>query len=321
MQIFAVAEHSRGELVSVSFELLNLANLIKGGGKSNAIVLSKNARVFAEQLAKYADKVWAIEDEAFENYNPELYIDVISQMMLRENKPALVLIGDTSFGKEFAPCLAVKLNAPVQTDVVGIDLSDGVSISKYISQGKVMIDMALRNSEFYVLTVRQKVFKEGPEVRGDIQVISEKHSIAPRRKFIKYIEPEVGEVDISRENVLVTVGRGIGDLSKMKIAEELAKLLGGVVAASRPVVDYGWLPKDRQVGISGKVVDPKLYLGLGVSGASQHVMGMSDSELIIAINKDPEAPIFEVAEYGIVGDIFEIVPKVVNKLRQIKRLP
>ena len=317
MQIFAIAEYRRGELASASFELLNLANLIKEGGQSNAIVLGKNSRVFAEQLAKYADKVWAVEDEALENYDPELYIDVIFEL-LRRNKPALLLISDTSFGREFAPCLAVKLNAPVQTDVVGVDLSDGVSITRYISQGKVMIDMKLRNSEFYVLTIRQRIFKEGPEVRGDIEVISIKPSIVPRRSFIKYIDPQVGEVDITREDVLVTVGRGIGDLSKMNIAEELAKLLGGVVAGSRPVVDYGWLPKDRQVGVSGKAVNPKLYLGLGVSGAFQHIMGMSDSELIIAINKDPEAPIFEVAEYGIIGDIFEIVPELVHKLRQIK---
>ena len=318
MELFTVAEHREGELASVSFELLNLANSIKGGGKSNTIVLSGKAEVFAEQLIKYSDKVWAIKDEAFENYSPELYIDIISQMVLKGNKPALILIGNTPFGQEFAPCLAVKLNAPVQTDVVGVDLSDGVSISKYICQGKVIIDMSLSKSDFYVLTVRQKVFKEGPEVRGDSELISIKPSTVSRRKFIKYIAPEVGEVDISRENVLVTVGRGIKDQSKMKIAEELAELLGGVVAGSRPVIDYGWLPRDRQVGASGKVVNPKLYLGLGVSGASQHVMGMRDSGLIIAVNKDSEAPIFEVAEYGIVGDIFEIVPEVINRLRQIK---
>jgi electron transfer flavoprotein alpha subunit len=313
MHIFAVAEHRKGELAPISFELLNLANSIKGSGKSNAIVISKSTTAFAGQLAKYADKVWAIEDEAFENYNPESYIDAIFEM-LRGREPALLLIGDTSFGREFAPCLAVKLSAPVQTDVVGVDLSDGVNISRYISQGKVMIDMKLRKSMFYVLTVRQKVFKNGPEVRGNIEVVKAKNTIVPKRRFVKYIEPEVGEVDISKEDVLVTVGRGIGDFSKMKIVEELAKLIGGVVAGSRPIIDYGWLPKDRQVGISGKVVNPKLYLGLGVSGASQHVMGMNGSELIIAINKNPEAPIFEVAHYCVIGNILEIVPAIINKL-------
>lgn len=318
MEIFAIAEHRRGELNPVSFELLNLTNLLKGGGKSNAVVLGKNAHVFAKQLAKYADKVLAIEDEALENYDPELYSDVILQVLKGDN-PALVLIGNTISGAELAACLAVKLNAPVQTDVVNVEISDGIRISKYICQGKVMVDVKLRNSEFYVLSVRQGVFKNGPEVRGNFEVISIKPSIAPRRKFIKYIEPEIGEVDISKEDVLITVGRGLKDSSNMVIAEELAKLLGGVIAGTRPTVDYGWLSKDRQVGTSGKTVTPKLYLGMGISGASQHVMGMKDSELIIAINKDPRAPIFEVAEYGIIGDIFEIVPKVIDKLRQIKR--
>ena len=318
MEIFAIAEHRRGELHPVSFELLNLTNLLKGGGKSNAVVLGKNAHVFAEQLAKYADKVLAIEDEALENYDPELYSDVILQV-LKGDKPALVLIGNTIPGAELAPCLAVRLNASVQTDVVNVEISDGIRISKYICQGKVMVDVKLRNSEFYVLSVRQGVFKNGPEVRGNFEVISIKPSTAPRRKFIKYIEPEIGEVDISKEDVLITVGRGLKDSSNMVIAEELAKLLGGVVAGTRPTVDYGWLSKDRQVGTSGKTVTPKLYLGVGISGAFQHVMGMKDSELIIAINKDPRAPIFAVAEYGIIGDIFEIVPKVIDKLRQIKR--
>ena len=318
MEIFAIAEHRRGELNPVSFELLNLTNLLKGGGKSIAVVLGKNAHVFAEQLAKYADKVLAIEDEALENYDPELYSDVILQV-LKGDKPALVLIGNTISGAELAPCLAVKLNAPVQTDVVNVEISDVIRISKYICQGKVMVDAKLRNSEFYVLAVRQGVFKNGPEVRGNFEVISIKPSTAPRRKFIKYIEPEIGEVDISKEDVLITVGRGLKNSSNMVIAEELAKLLGGVIAGTRPTVDYGWLSKDRQVGTSGKTVTPKLYLGVGVSGASQHVMGMKDSELIIAINEDPRAPIFEVAEYGIIGDIFEIVPKVIDKLRQIKR--
>lgn len=318
MEILAIAEHRRGELNPVSFELLHLANLLKGGGKSNAVVLGRNTRVFAEQLAKYADKVLAIEDESLENYDPELYSDVILQV-LKGDKATLVLIGNTISGAELAPCLAVKLNAPVQTDVLNVEVSDGIRISKYICQGKVMVDAKLRNSEFYVLSVRQGVFKNGPEVRGNFEVINIKPSIAPGRKFIKCIEPEVGEVDISKEDVLITVGRGLKDSSNMVIAEELAKLLGGVIAGTRPTVDYGWLSQDRQVGTSGKTVTPKLYLGVGISGASQHVMGMKDSELIIAINKDPMAPIFEVAEYGIIGDIFQIVPKVIDKLRQIKR--
>lgn len=317
MEIFAIAEHRMGELNPLSFEILHLANQLKRGGKSNAVVLGKNAHVFVEQLTKYADKVLAIEGEALENYDPELYSEIIIQV-LKGDKPGLLLIGNTISGAELAPCLAMKLNAPVQTDVVDVEISDGIRISKFICQGKVMVDAKLRNSEFYVLSVRQGVFKNGPEVRGSFEVISIKPSTAPGRKFIKYIEPEIRDVDISKEDVLITVGRGLKDSSNMVIAEELAELLRGVVAGTRPTVDYGWLPKDRQIGTSGKTVSPKLYLGMGVSGASQHVMGMKDSKLIITINKDPTAPIFRVAEYGIIGDIFEIVPKVIDKLRQLK---
>ena len=317
MEIFAVAENTRGELNQVSFELLNLANLLKGAGKSNALVLGKNVHLFAEQLVKYADRVLAIEDVSFENYDPEIYSDAILQVVGRD-KPALVLIANSIAGAELAPCLAVKLGAPVQTDVVNVEISDGIRISKYICQGKVVFEAKLRESEFYILSIRQGVFINGSEVRGNIKTISIKPSIAPRRKFIKYIEPEIKEVDISKEDILITVGRGLKDSSNIVIAEELAKLLGGVIAGTRPTIDYGWLSKDRQVGTSGKMVTPKLYVGLGISGASQHVMGMKDSELIIAINKDPMAPIFEVAEYGIIGDIFEIVPKVIDKLMQLK---
>ena len=317
MEIFAVAEHCEGELASVSFELLHLANRIKGAGKSNAIILGKNAGTVGEPLAKYADKVWAIEDEALGSYNPELCTDIIRQV-LGEHKPALVLFGDTPFGKETAPCLAVKLKAPVQTDVIRVEVSDEVRVSKYLCQGKAVIDMVLRKSEFYVLTVRQNVFREGLQVTGQIELVSLKPSLAPRRTFVKYIEPEVGEVDITTKDVVVTVGRGIGDASKMNIAEDLAKLLGGVVAGTRPVIDNGWLPKDRQVGQSGKVIRPKLYFGLGVSGASQHVAGMKESGLIIAINKDPDAPIFGVAEYCVAGDVHEIVPELINQIQKVK---
>lgn len=317
MDIFIVAEHSKGELVPVSFELLNCANMIKGDGKSNAIIMGKDAGEMGELLAEYADKVWVMKDEAFESYNPELFVDIIHQI-LGENKPALLLFGDTPFGKETAPLLAVRLSAPVQTDVINIEISDKVNISKYVCQGKAVMDMELRNSEFYVLTIRQNIFKDGPRVSGAIEMVSISPSISPRRNFVKYIDPTIGEVDISKEDIVVTIGRGIGDASKMSIAEDLALILGGVTAGTRPAIDNGWLPKDRQVGQSGKVISPKLYFGLGVSGASQHVAGMKDSGLIIAINKDPDAPIFGVAEYCVAGDVHQIIPELLNQIRKVK---
>ena len=314
MRVFVVAEHRMGELNPISIEMLNLANTL---GNSEAVVIGKDVSAYAEELAKYANVVWKIEDDSLENYNPELYVDVLMQLFANK-KPDIILIGNTSFGSEFAPYLAVKLNAPIATDVVAVDTSDGVKVSRYLFQGKLMTDLKLKDADTYVLTIRQGVFKEGKEVNGEIKDAGIKPSKEAARKFVQYIEPEVGEVDISQADVIVAVGRGIDDESNIELAEELAELLGGVVAGSRPVIDNGWLPKDRQVGISGKIVKPKLYLALGISGAFQHVMGMKDSELIIAVNKDPEAPIFGVAHYGIVGDIFEIIPELVEKLNEIK---
>ena len=317
MRVFCVAEVRLGELDPVSFELLNLANSIKGDGKSEAVIVGKDVASYAEELAKFADVVWKIEDETLENYNPEVYADVLLQLFEKE-RPDIVLFPNSSRGAELAPLIASKLNAPIATDVVGVEVKDGVKVSRYIFQGKLMVDILLKKSNCYVLTIRQGVFKEGEEVSGEIVDAGVKPRITPKREFVGIIEPEVGEVDISQADVIVSVGRGIEDASNIELAEELAKLLGGVVAGSRPVIDSGWLPKDRQVGISGKTVKPKLYLALGISGAFQHVMGMKDSELIIAINKDPEAPIFGVAHFGIVGDIFEIVPALIEKLQKLK---
>ncbi|WP_456329700.1 electron transfer flavoprotein subunit alpha/FixB family protein [Archaeoglobus sp.] len=316
MKVFCVAEYRFDELNPLSIELLNLANQIKGDGTAEAVVVGKNVGKYAEELAKYADKVWKVEDEGLENYTPDLYVDVLLQLAERE-KPDLILIGNTAQGGEFAPYLAAKMNVPIATDVVAVDVSDGVKVSRYLMQGKLMVDLKLKSTPA-VLTIRQGVFKEGPEVGGEIVDAGIKPSKESRRKFITFVEPEVGEVDITQADIIVSVGRGIEDASNIELAEELAELLGGVVAGSRPVIDNGWLPKDRQVGISGKVVKPKLYLALGISGAFQHVMGMKDSELIIAINKDPEAPIFGVAHYGVVADLFEVVPELIEKLKEIK---
>ncbi|WP_202318478.1 electron transfer flavoprotein subunit alpha/FixB family protein [Archaeoglobus neptunius] len=316
MKVFCIAEYRFDELNPLSIEILNLANQIKGDGTAEAVVIGKDVGKYAEELVKYADRVWKVEDDALENYTPDLYVDVLLQLVEKEN-PDLILVGNTSQGSEFAPYLAAKLNAPLATDVVAVDTSDGVKVSRYLMQGKLMVDLKLKSTPC-VLTIRQGIFKEGSEVGGEIVDAGIKPSRESKRKFISYIEPEVGEVDITQADIIVSVGRGIEDASNIELAEELAELLGGVVAGSRPVIDNGWLPKDRQVGISGKVVKPKLYLALGISGAFQHVMGMKDSELIIAINKDPEAPIFGVAHYGVVADLFDVVPELIDKLKELK---
>ncbi|MDW7990185.1 MAG: electron transfer flavoprotein subunit alpha/FixB family protein [Archaeoglobaceae archaeon] len=313
MKVLAVAEHRFGVLNPLSIELLNLANKI---GESETVVIGKDVTSFANELAKYAKKVWRIEDSSLESYTPELYIDVLIQLIKRE-KPDIVLVGNTAQGAEFAPYLAIKLGVPIVTDVVGVNTTNGIIVSRYVMQGKIMVD--LKVSKPCVLTIRQGIFKEGVQKSGQVVNSGIKPSRPSARKFVGYVEPEVGEVDITKAETIVAVGRGIEDAANISLAEDLAKALGGVVAGSRPVIDSGWLPKDRQVGISGKTVKPKLYLALGISGAFQHVMGMKDSDLIIAVNRDPEAPIFGVAHYGIVGNIFDVVPEFLEKLKAVKK--
>ena len=186
--------------------------------------------------------------------------------------------------------------------------------------GKVNVKARMQKAEGYIVTVRQATFPaEKEKVGGEIvEVPSPLSEEIAEKKFIDYVLPPPGAIDITAADVIVAIGRGIKDQSNIPIAEELAKTLGGVLACSRPVVDKGWLPSDRQVGTSGKTVKPKLYIALGISGAFQHVLGMKNSDLIIAVNKDPNAPIFNVADYGIVDDLFKVVPVLTEKLKELK---
>jgi electron transfer flavoprotein alpha subunit len=186
--------------------------------------------------------------------------------------------------------------------------------------GKLDAHLTMKDADLYILTIREATFiaeepsKSGEIVKVDNPVTEE----VSYRKFLEYVEPEIGEVDITQSTLLVGVGRGIREDKNMPVVEELAKAMGADLAASRAVVDAGWLPSDRQVGISGKTVKPKLYLAVGISGAFQHVTGMKGSEVIVAINKDPDAPIFGIADYGIVDDLFKVVPKLVEKIKELK---
>jgi len=232
--------------------------------------------------------------------------------------PDIIALGHTAVGMELAPFISEKINAPLATDIVKIEDVDGkIHVHKYVFSNKLLAEFELKENQTYVITIRQGEFKE--EVDEKSGKIEERTFTPPdslSKRFLEYVEPEEVGVDISKAEIIVSVGRGIEDEGNIELAEELAEILNGVVAGSRPVIDSGWLPKERQVGISGKTVKPKLYLALGISGAFQHIVGMKDSDLIIAINRDPEAPIFQVAHYGVVGDIFDVVPELIERLRK-----
>ena len=323
-EIFVLAEHRQGTTRDITFEMLTKAHELaeKTNKDLTAIILGKDIKEQAKALAEYAKTVIIVQDPKLENFNSEAYKKILTQL-ITEHKPSLVLMGHTSYGIELAPRLAAALNTPLATDIIDLTLeNDTLTVTRQMYGGKVNVKATMRKAETYMATIRQATFtpkKPEPPANGQItetpspltEEITEKH-------FIQYILPPPGGVDITAAEKLVGVGRGIKDQTNIPALEDLAKTLGAVLSCSRPIVDKGWLPSDRQVGSSGKTVKPKLYLAMGISGAFQHILGMKGSDLIIAVNKDPKAPIFSFADYAIVEDLFKILPSLKNKVNELR---
>lgn len=323
-KILVLAEHRQGQLRDITFEMLTKANELaqKTNSEVAAALFGKGMKEQAKSLSDYAKTVLYVEDAKMENFNSEAYKKTLLKMVT-ENKPLLLMIGHTSYGIELAPRLAAALNTPLATDCIDLAFeNETLNVTRQMYGGKVNAKATCKKAETYIATVRQATFapqKPATPANGQIietpspltEEITEKH-------FIQYVLPPPGGVDITAAEKLVGVGRGIKDAANIPIIEELAKTLGGVVGCSRPIVDKGWLPSDRQVGSSGKTVKPKMYLALGISGAFQHILGMKNSDLIIAVNKDPKAPIFSFADYAVVEDLFKIVPPLKNKIYEVK---
>lgn len=322
-ELFVLTEHRRGELRDVTFEMLTKGRELsqKINVDLTAVLLGHNVKEFAKSLADQAKRVLIVDDARLENFNAEAYQKVLSHL-ISERKPLLTLIGHTAYGVDLAPSLAAELNVPLATDCVDVNFEEEkLVVVRQVYGGKVNVRASLRTSESYLVTLRPGTF-EAQQVEplgGEtIEVPSPLKEDIPYKRFIEYFEPPAGEVDITAADVLVAIGRGIRDAENMPIVEKLARALGGVVACSRPIVDKGWLSSDRQVGTSGKTVKPKLYVAIGISGQFQHVSGMKNSDLIIAINKDPKAPIFRKADYGVVEDLFKVVPALTDRILQEK---
>jgi electron transfer flavoprotein alpha subunit len=323
-QIFVLAEHRQGMIRDITYEMLTKAADLaqKTNAQTTAIVLAKNAKTLAQPLTEYANTVIAVEDQKLENFNSETYKKILTTL-ITTHKPSLVMLGHTSYGVELAPRLATALGIPLATDLIDITNENSqFTVTRQMYGGKVNVKATPRKAETTLVTIRQATFtpqKPQPPTNGQITETPSPLTEEPTQKrFLQYVLPPPGGVDITAAEKLVGVGRGIKDQTNMPIMEDLAKTLGAVLGCSRPIVDKGWLPTDRQVGTSGKTVKPKLYIALGISGAFQHVLGMKASDLIIAINKDPKAPIFSFADYAIVEDLFKIVPPLKNKVNELK---
>lgn len=321
-EIFVLAEHRQGELQDVTFELLSGGSQLasKVDGQVTAILLGSGVDAFVDQLKSRAHRIIVVDDAKLKDFNADAYQEVLSPL-IKDRQPFITLIPQSGFGADLAPSLAVALDYPLTTDCYGIDIKDGSPVAyRQMYGGKANAGVRFADSPGYILTVRSASFQaedgglSAEVVKVDCPLTEE----IAYRKFVDYVEAAVGDVDITQANIVVGIGRGIKEQENLPIAEELAKSLGGVLACSRPVVDAGWLPKDRQVGSSGKTVKPKLYIAVGISGAFQHVAGMKGAETIVAINKDSNAPIFGEADYGIVGDLFKVIPALSEKIKELK---
>jgi len=312
-EVFVLAEHRQGKIRDITNEMLGIGESMANqrGASLTAVLLGHGVKDFAEDLALRASKILVVEDENLEYFNSILYQKVLSSLISKYN-PFLTLLGHTAFGMDLAPSLSVELDFPLVTDCIGLSIEDNrLKALRSIYGGKVNASVSLRESKGYIATIRPGI--SSPKAPGEKKaaIIMEPSPLKGAidfKKFIEYIEAPITGEDITQAEILVSVGQGIGGPENIPMFEELAKNLGGMISCSRPVVDRNWLPKERQVGISGKTVKPKVYIAIGISGAFQHITAMQGSDTIIAINKDPKAPIFTVADYGIVDDFKNVIP-------------
>ncbi len=318
--IAVLVEHRSGAVRDVTLELLAAARKLAGetGGGVEAILLSSSCGPLAESLKGQCDRLVCAESPAFTEYNYEPYQRALLKY-IAERKPAALLVAHTAFGIDLAPSLAVAANCALVSDATALARGDGgLLVTRGMYSGKLAAEWLARGETALVM-VRQSNYK--PEAAGLAaeRVAWDPGEVAAQKtKFITLEEvPTVG-VDITKATVVIAVGRGVKEEKNLAPIRELAESLGAVLAASRPVVDAGWLPKEVQVGSSGKTVKPKLYIALGISGAFQHVAGMKGAEMVIAVNKDPNAPIFASAHYGIVEDLHKVVPVLRARIKELR---
>jgi electron transfer flavoprotein alpha subunit len=318
-EILVLAEHRNGELREITLQMLSKAAELcqKHSLELSVVVLGAQTEGLVPILAERAKRVIVYHDERLKNFNVDLYKETLADL-IGERKPLLTLIGHTPWGMDLAPALAIKTGFPLATDCVDILLDAGKpKVVRQIYSGKIYTRVAFKESPSYLITMRGGAFSAEKTVSFQAEIV--KHELpaslpALRKEFVEFQETSKGAVDICQAEMLVSIGRGVGEAEKVGILQDLAKSMGCVLSCSRPVVDKNWLPKCHQVGTSGKSVKPKVYLALGISGAFQHVAGISGAGTVIAVNKDKKAPIFRVADYGVVGDLFQVVEALKSKL-------
>lgn len=321
--VWVFCEQRWGELVSVGPELLGKGRELadKRGAELTAVLIGHGIESLAGQLiAQGADKVLVVDDPALEHFTDDAYGQVLAGL-IQERKPEIVLTGATSVGRSFIPRVATTIGTGLTADCteLSIDAESGLlHQTRPAFGGNIMATIICPNHRPQMATVRPKVMrplKADPGRTGEIISLGLPGGFTALTQVVESIEETSQSARLAEADIVVCAGRGIREAANLKLVEELADLLGGALAATRGVVDAEWIPYAHQVGQTGRTIAPRLYIAVGVSGAVQHVAGIQGAEVIVAINNDPQAPIFDVADYGLIGDLFEVVPAMISRLK------
>jgi electron transfer flavoprotein alpha subunit len=313
-----------GQVPRISWEALAAGQKLAAalGGKAEAVLLGSGIGAVADEVAKNdLGAVHVADAEALRGYTPGAYVGALAPA-IQAAKPDYVVFPHTYQSVDYVPRLAQAVDAGLITDATGFEQGDGGLLwRRPVLGGKLQAKVRVKGEGTVFVSVQAGSFPADSVAKGTSEVrplAADLSGIKPDREILGYEEVGGDQIDLTKADVIVAVGRGVGGADKMGVIHDLAKALGAEIGASRPVIDNGWLPRDRQIGSSGQTVAPKLYLAAGISGAIQHLVGMKGSTVIVAINKDPGAPIFNVAHYGIVGDLHEILPALTEAVRAAK---
>jgi electron transfer flavoprotein alpha subunit len=323
--VWIFAEQRDGVLHSVSLELLGAGRKLADdlGQRLVAVLLGHNGRPLADELVAYgADKVYYLDCAHFEKFQDEPYAQALAELA-EEHKPSIILAGATSIGRSFIPRVAARLKTGMTADCTGLEIEPEQKIllgTRPAYGGNIMATIVCPEKRPQMATVRHKVMKPlARDAARKGEVIEKKLEPAKltlRAKVVNTVKEVEETCNLAEADIIVTGGRGVGSKENFTLIRELASAIGGAVGASRAVVDAGWMPYSHQVGQTGKTVCPKVYFAIGVSGAIQHLAGMQSSDVIIAVNNNPDAEIFKVATYGLVGDLHEVVPELIKQFKQ-----
>ena len=337
--VYVFAQQVDNELSGIAFELLGKAKELAADLSTDvtAVLIGSGVKGLVDQLAEYgADKVIVVDDPELKEYRTEPYAHALASV-INEYKPEIVLVGATAIGRDLGPRVSARVATGLTADCTVLEIGDfpinpvpnqeqkhnQLLMTRPAFGGNTIATIACPDNRPQMATVRPGVMQKIDPIAGaKAEVIEYNPGFTPNNKYVEILDvvKELSDtVDIMDAKILVSGGRGVGSAENFKILQDLADVIGGTVSCSRAVVDNGWLPKELQVGQTGKTVRPNVYFAIGISGAIQHLAGMSGSECIVAINQDPEAPIFTMADYGIIGNVFEVLPALTEEIKTLKR--